>query len=267
MILCCATREHNGGTQCAPPHPLRKHVMLEVATADLLDKVFGPAGFDGVWSKQSRSLFASDRFKDQEVTLDRNWVITPQNFVCCVCGRNKVQLLTEGDGVLTAILHCDHDHICDVIHARAKELRICEDIRPLVKSYSSYEPVIVCKACNWLDSQVKRMLPKVHKYFSFPPSEKRLLIKEFGKKRHKIDKNLALHKWRCHAKGFMAKLAAVDRDLQDFLDSDRKFIGYNPKKKLFHGAFQRFSATDSPEIFGLSFHEFLRFSMGISRKS
>lgn len=237
-----------------------------MARADLLDKVFGPAGFDGVWSKQSRSLFASDRFKNQKVTLDRNWVITPQDYICCICDRDKSQLLNQGDGEFLAILHCDHDHISDVIHTRAKELEICQDIRPLIQSYTSYEPVIVCKTCNWLDSQVKRMLPKVHKYFSFAPKEKRLLIKEFGRKRHRIDKNLALQKWRYYAKSFEAKLAAIDCDLHDYVNCGGRFIGYNPKKKLFHSAFERFCNVSGSQDFSLDFQEFLRISMGCSGK-
>ena len=236
--------------------------MLEVVKANLLDSMYGPAGFDGVWSKQSRALLSSDKYITlNKAVLDRNWVITPQDFVCSICNRSK-QSLAELEGEsLVASLHCDHDHIGDLIQAKSKELNVLADIRPLVSSYAAYEPIIVCKACNWIDSQVKKMVPKVHKYFSFPPKDKKCLIKEFGRRRHKIDKKLAQHRWNQRAKAFSCKLNHIERDLQDYLGTHHRFVGVNPKKKLYHQAFERFLKVES--TLSLSFQEFLLVSTGV----
>ena len=240
--------------------------MLEEVSADLLDRIYGPAGFDGIWSQQSRHLQASDAFRGQKLSLDRYWGETPQNYVCSICGRDKLQLAQLSMGSLSASLHCDHDHIGDLIQLKAKELDLLVDIRPIIELYSFYEPLIICKACNWIDSQVKKMLPKVHKFFSFPPKDKATLIKEFGKRRHKIDKKLALQKWKLREKQFTARLIGIERDLLDKLDSRQRYIGYNPKKKLFHGAFERFSQVEQASGLSLSFQDFLHVSIGVHSK-
>lgn len=236
--------------------------MFDPTNPQVLDSIYGSAGFDGVWSKLSKHLLALERYKGTKLLLDRNWVITHQDFRCCICLRNKIELAEQAEGPLVASLHCDHDHISDLIHVRARELKINQDIRPLIEKYSSYEPIIICKACNWIDSQVKRILPRVHQYFSFPPKEKSLLIKDLGKKRHKIDKKVALQKWQRRAKAFNQKIDAIECDLQDLMVNDGRFVGYNPKKKLFHAAFVRFCQIEK-NASGLSFTDFLRISTGI----
>ena len=237
---------------------------LFTPTDEELEEAYTPLGFDGVWSKLSQLLLIAHNISRKSLFLDRNWALTPQNFTCSICQRNKSKLIEYRNGSLYAVLHCDHDHICDVIFNKAVELNIYADLRLLIDQFSSYQPTIVCKSCNWIDSQIKRKFECIDKDFSFPLEIKKKLIQSIGKKRHRVDLDRAKRYWEKESKVYSKKIHDIDTHLLDQCEGQqttRAHKKFNPKKNIYDRAYINFLRASKAYGWNIDFHSFIKRSI------
>ena len=230
---------------------------------DELEQVFTPLGFDGVWSKLTRLLLIAFKTPRGHLFLDRNWALSPQGYTCVICQRNKVELIDHKQGWLRAMLHCDHDHIVDVIVELAKKLDVVHVPQQMIHKYASYQPTIICRSCNWIDSQLKHKFDDIHSQFSFPTHMKQRLILQKGRRRHKIDFDGAWDYWSEQKDDFLRNLEDIHTQLLDLREVDHKAAPkkYQPRKLLFETAFKTFQECGYTHQCHLDFHSFLKRSV------
>lgn len=226
-----------------------------------LDSVFTELGFDGRWSHLTKLLqIAKKKNAPNSLHLDKNWAISPQNYTCPICFRSKVHILKIGKNQLYAALHIDHDHLEDFFIKKIKERHITADIRHFIANLGTFKPIMVCRECNWIDSLIKHKFHGIHRFFSFPPEQKRQIVKISSNYKHSIKLSLAWDVWLECSEHFYHKIDLIERSLHDICHG-KKLVGYNSKRYFYEEAFDRFtknaSFSTSGNLSGISFRSFI----------
>jgi rubredoxin len=123
---------------------------------------------DGVTSAMSAAI--RTEHGDRHFEMNSNWILSPQDWVCPCCGRDKLAVSrvgSKGQILCKSVVH--HDHMGDVIKEEFCRAFVGEGTQePQVEgqrlvdriggAFSAYEEVLVCEDCNNADSRAKREL-------------------------------------------------------------------------------------------------------------
>lgn len=161
-------------------------------------------GIDSEFTFSTLKMIAS--FNADGAHLNKWWVMTPTNWICPCCKRDKSQIVRlNKNNYLTCQLHEHHDHMVDVVKSLFEGFSIKRNIviadelseRFAIKaafSLSAYDNTIVCFDCNKADAEAKKIV-KAHMYFSFSPREIAEFVKPTPNQEHIIDEVIAEKVW------------------------------------------------------------------------
>ena len=186
-------------------------------------------GLDSEWSRQSLALVK--QFGAKEMDINRWWVLTPTNWTCPCCRREKSEIVrVNAHGHLMGEIHEHHDHVGDTVRrefTKASESlpEVLADssaerfFKRIAIGFTAYDKTLVCSDCNEADWKAKELVGLRGSDFSFSPFEIGLFVLPSPNLPHKIDKDNALSAWQAAKPMFdmrmgliqkIAKLAATD---------------------------------------------------------
>ena len=184
--------------------------------------------YDGKWSKKTKVAIL--RHGARGLDLNQNWACVDQWWAWPVCRRQKDAIFRLSTrGILLAKLEEHHDHLRDFVSRRARELFgegwlanaprgagiVVDRIQDLVSGFSQE---MVCSDCNAADGTVKVALDsKIHRYFSFAPSQIADFITPRPNAPHDIDLAKAAAAWERLRPSFETRLTLVDTLLNHIL--------------------------------------------------
>ena len=226
-----------------------------------LSLIFTDAGFDGRWSPLTGLLRILHNSTQTPLFLDRNWCLTSQDFSCPVCELQKPDLIRPEKQALVASLHIDHDHLADKITGFGKELGLEGAPGELFRRHLSYEPVIVCRACNHIDSILKTLYPDIDPHFSFPPALKKSLIRKRRPSGHLLSTGEGYRLWCRQKESFLSQQSSWEQEIMDLSGGSETFRPYNPKKDILSRASRRYIRALTGYNLSQEFFEFIRRSI------
>lgn len=177
-------------------------------------------GLDSEYSFRTNEL--KDKFKAKGVHFNKWWVMTPTNWKCPVCKRDKSQIVRlNKHGDLSGQLHEHHDHMKDLVKKRFQELSaskktvVADSLAEkfatrLSFSFAAYDNTVICSDCNSADMEAKKLINS-HKYFSFAPSDISEFIIVNDNLEHQIDEKKAKQIWEGQKEVFKIRMEFLDK--------------------------------------------------------
>lgn len=184
---------------------------------------------DGCDSPMSRAIMKHHGAAIFE--MNSNWTLSPQDWCCPCCRRNKLQISRVGQhGQILAKSVIHHDHMSEVLRQTFNERFIAagttleqvdglELVRRISSAFAAYDEILVCEDCNNADTSAKRLC-EIPGNFSFSVGQIRTFIMSRHHRPHLIDETKAQQAWlgaenafnlRMRIVNAVAKAAATDR--------------------------------------------------------
>lgn len=177
-------------------------------------------GLDSEYSLFTKEL--KEKLNADGVHFNKWWVITPTNWRCPVCERDKSQIVKlNKHNDLSGQLHEHHDHMKDLVKQRFQELsaskkkvvadKLAEKFAVRLSfAFAAYDNTIICSDCNAADMEAKKLI-KAHKHFSFAPSDIAEFIIVNNNSEHHIDEKKAKQIWEQQKEIFNIRMDFLDK--------------------------------------------------------
>ncbi len=177
-------------------------------------------GLDSEYSLYTKEL--KKQFNANDVHFCKWWVMTPINWKCPVCKRDKSQIVKlNKHNDLSGQLHEHHDHMKDLVKKRFQELssskekvvadKLAEKFAVRLSfAFAAYDNTIICSDCNSADMEAKKLINS-HKYFSFAPSDIAEFIIANNNSEHHIDEKKAKKIWEQQKEIFNIRMEFLDK--------------------------------------------------------
>jgi hypothetical protein len=161
-------------------------------------------GMDGPFTAETRAI--AERLQVTSLALNRWWVLTSPDFVCCACGRSKAEFARRTpDGKLFGEIHEHHDHMGDHLEHRFLQKAVerqWPDLNERAKDFarraagmiSAYDPTLICADCNSLDAAAKKVTGADPR-FSFSPADIGVFVRPKPNEKHEFDSDSARRVW------------------------------------------------------------------------
>lgn len=187
-------------------------------------------GLDSEFTKTTRSLV--EKYCASGAHLNRWWVMTPVNWRCPVCDREKRQIVRLNNrNYLICHLHSHHDHMDELTktlfekYSEEKETVVADELSSRFASraastLAAFDETIICFDCNSADAEAKS-ITEAHPNFSFSPQEISTFIEVSSNQPHRINPVEARKTWnaaqetfniRMHFAKQLASVAANKKD-------------------------------------------------------
>lgn len=222
----------------------------------------GIAGLDGPWEPRTKQLAA--RLGATGFNLNRWWLITPPDWKCPCCHRDKpaIARLNKHSQLMGHLVE-HHDHMEDEVKriytdlvskkqwpdADEKGREFAKRVKGIV---AAFEHAIICQDCNNADRHAKKAAG-THPAFSFSPLELERIIRTPP---DDLDVSEAEKIWKAQERAFAMRLKIIGRISEIALENEHWYqkmpIGNTPEFIEYHAEAQISSAgydTDFLRLF------------------
>ncbi len=194
-------------------------------------------GLDSEFTKTTRSLV--EKYGASGAHLNRWWVMTPIDWRCPTCNREKQQIVRLNNrNYLICLLHSHHDHMEEVTkslfeqYSTERKTIVADEQSSRFASKAAYtltafDETIICFDCNNADSEAKA-LTGAHASFSFSPKEISKFIKVNANQPHGINVVAAVNTWEIAEEtfklrmNFAKQIASVAANKEDWFQPSEK---------------------------------------------